>query len=67
MVYKKQRGSVAILVPVILVIIAGAIGWGAAKITKKDDGEIEETAEQFIKDETGKDIDLTPGSPEKGS
>lgn len=64
--YKKERGSIAIIVPVILIVIAGAIGWGAAKITKVDDGPVEEASEKFIKEQTGKDVDLTPGSQEKG-
>lgn len=62
----KQKGSIAIIVPIILIVIAGAIGWGAAKISKVDDGEVEEASEEFIKEQTGKDFDLTPSSPEKG-
>lgn len=47
-----------------IIIIAAAIGYGAAKYTKKDDGPIEEAAEQVIKNQIGIDIDLTPDSKE---
>lgn len=51
-------------------IIIAAIGFGAQFLFKKDgvpvqDNVIEEAAEDFIEYETGADVDLTPGSPEK--
>lgn len=59
----KQKGF-AVLVPLIIVAVVGVIGYSAHLITKKDDGPVEEMAEAYIKQETGKDIDLTPESEE---
>lgn len=60
---KKNKGAVELFVVAVVAIVAG-VGFLAAKITKKDDGPIEEAAERIIKNETGYDVDLTPGSPE---
>lgn len=48
-------------------IVASAIMAGVAStlfFKLKNDNTVEEVAEQVIKDETGVDVDLTPGSPE---
>lgn len=62
-VIKNQKGF-AVLVPLIIVAVVGVVGYSAHLITKKDDGPVEELAEQYIKSETGKDYDLTPDSKE---
>ena len=46
------------------VVLVSAIGFFASKMTGKDDSQIEETAEDFIYENTGVKIDLTPDSPE---
>lgn len=70
----RVKGS-AILLPLILIAFAAAVGIGASYFTKKDDGPVEEFAEAQIENEaevvfnlphgtmTGR-IDLTPGSKE---
>lgn len=52
-----------------LLILLGAIivGVGIAFVTKKDDTQLEEAAEMIIYQQTGVDVDLTPGSPEDAS
>ena len=50
-----------------VVIICAGIGLGATYFGPykgRPDNPIEEKCEEVIKDETGVDIDLTPGSPE---
>lgn len=59
----KQKGF-AVLVPLIIVAVVGVIGYSAHLITKKDDGMVEELSEEYIKEQTGKDYDLTPDSKE---
>lgn len=61
--FKNQKGF-AVLVPLIIIAVVGIVGYSAHKITKKDDTPIEEYAEDYIKKETGKDIDFTPDSKE---
>jgi hypothetical protein len=61
---KTQKG-VALVVPLVVLAVVGIIGYSAHLITKKDDGVVEEMAEDFIQEETGENIDLTPNSPEK--
>lgn len=53
------------IAPLIIVIIAAVIGIGSIAYFKKDDNPIEEIAEEVIKEEIGKEIDLSPKSPEK--
>lgn len=60
---KNNKGAVEFFIVVVVAVVA-VVGFAAAKITKKDDGPVEEVAEQVIKNETGYDVDLTPGSPE---
>lgn len=57
--------ELSILIIVGIVAVSAAIGFFSAKIVGKDDQPIEEAAEEVIKLETGMDVDLTPGSPEK--
>jgi len=53
-------------VQVAVAALAAAIGLSSTYIFKMgDDNQVEEAAEQVIKNETGHDIDLTPKSPEK--
>lgn len=52
---------------VIILVLAVVVGVGSALLLKKDDGPIEEAAEAIIKQQTGVDVDLTPGSPEDGN
>lgn len=53
-----------LLITSIVVACAGVVGvlsfyfWGS-------DNPVEEACEEIIKEETGVDIDLTPGTPEK--
>ena len=61
----KQRGS-AILLPLAIIAVVAIVGVSAKYIMKKDDSALEEAAENYIKDETGKDIDFTPDSKEMG-
>ena len=61
--FQNQKGF-AVLVPLIIVAVVGIVGYSAHLITKKDDGTVEEMAEDYIKSETGKDVDLTPDSKE---
>lgn len=58
---KVRDGGLFIIL--FIAAIAG-IGFGAAKLTQKDDGPIEEAAEEIIESQTGIDVDLTPGSNE---
>lgn len=60
---KNQRG-IALLLPLVIVAVVGIVGYSAHLITHKDDGIVEEMAEEYIKEETGKDMDLTPDSKE---
>lgn len=55
-----------------MLITAGVIGFAllvgiATKLVfkMKDDNQIEEVCEKIIEKQTGVDIDLSPGSPEK--
>lgn len=50
-----------------IVVIAGCSGcaYFEKKIGLPEDNIIEESVESVIQQETGLDIDLTPGSPEK--
>lgn len=59
----NQKGF-AVLVPLIIVAVVGIVGYSAHLITHKDDGVVEEMAEEYIKEETGKNVDLTPDSKE---
>ena len=40
------------------------VGIGSSFLFKKQDNVVEEYCEEVIKEETGVDVDLTPGSPE---
>ncbi len=56
-----MSNSTIALIIIILAIIVGIISyyiWGP-------DNEVEELCEDAIKKETGVDVDLTPGTPEK--
>lgn len=60
----KMRGIAT--VGFIIALVAAGISMGAAAFYKmKDDNLLEEAAEEVIRVETGVDVDLTPGSPEK--
>ena len=48
-----------------LVGIAVVLGIASGFLFKKDDNVVEEYCEEIVKEETGIDVDLTPGSPEK--
>jgi len=51
---------------VILVVLSVIIGVGSTYYFKlKKDNPIEEIAEEVIKKQTGADVDLSPGTPEK--
>lgn len=58
---KIRDGGATIL---IILAIAAAIGVGSRFLHGQDDGPIEEAAENIIKQHTGFDVDLSPGSPE---
>lgn len=45
---------------ILIVLSCTTIGLGAAYITKKKDGPIEQVAEAIIEDHTGLEVDLTP-------
>lgn len=49
-----------LIVKSVIVIAALIIGYASIFITKKDDGPIEQAAEEVIKEETGVSVDLTP-------
>jgi hypothetical protein len=59
--------SFALIVSFMIVLLATLAGITTAFTTKKSDGPIEELCEEIIKDQTGIDIDLTPGSSEENS
>lgn len=59
----KNKGAVDVVILVVVGLVA-IFGFTYSKITKKDDTPVEESSEAIIKDVTGYDIDLTPGSPE---
>jgi hypothetical protein len=61
--FKNQKGF-AVILPLVIIAVVGIVGYSAHLITKKDDTAIEEMAEDYIKSETGKDVDLTPDSKE---
>lgn len=50
---------------IILLILALSIGVSSKYILKKNDSLPEEVAEQFIEEQTGLDIDFSPGDEEK--
>lgn len=52
------------IVLISVAIVVGIIGY-TTHFFLGDDNPIEESCEEIIKDTTGMDIDLTPGSPEK--
>lgn len=54
----------ATVVAIVVVAVLAIFGFSYAKIVKKDDTPVEESTEVVIKDITGRDVDLTPGSPE---
>lgn len=54
-----------ILIPIVVIVVMAAIGIGASLYTKKDDGQIEEFAENVIEDELEDVLHLPEGS-EKG-
>lgn len=54
-----------ILIPIVVIVVMAAIGSGASLYTKKDDGQIEEFAENVIEDELEDVLHLPEGS-EKG-
>lgn len=49
---------------IVCIFLAAVIGYFSPKVTKKDDSKTEELAEEFIKNETGMEIDFTPDSQE---
>jgi hypothetical protein len=53
------------MMPFIIVIVAAVIGIGSVVYFKSDDNPVEEIAEEVIKNEIGKEVDLSPKSPEK--
>lgn len=61
--FGNQNGF-AVILPLVIVAVVAVVGYSAHLITKKDDGPVEEMAEEYIKSETGKDVDLTPDSKE---
>lgn len=54
------------IIAFVIAVLAAIAGITAALVTKKQDGPIEQVCEQIIRAETGIDIDLTPGSSDKG-
>lgn len=59
----KAIYDVSIPIIITIVTICAVTGWMSAKILGPDNA-VEEAAEEVIKVETGKDIDLTPSTPE---
>ena len=60
-----REAALAIMICTVLVVsLASGIGYLAGK--KNPDGPVEEACEKVIKDKTGMDLDLSPGSPEAG-
>ena len=73
---KNCKGFVGpLMIGIIFIVAMGAVGYGAAKLVKKEDGMVEEAAEAAIEDVAedliglpdgaleGK-VDLTPSSKE---
>lgn len=58
---KLLDGGIILLI--VITLVAG-VGMIAAKMSKKDDGPVEEVAEEVIETLTGQKVDLTPSSPE---
>ncbi len=48
------------MVPIILVVVAIVIGVGS-QMYLKPDNYVEEAAEEVIKNQTGREVDLSPG------
>lgn len=65
----KVKGF-ALLLPLVIIGVVASVGFGAHYITKKDDGPVEEAAEEIIEDQieesfgTHAHVDLSPGSKE---
>lgn len=53
-----------IIMAIIALVAAVAIGISSKKMTGEDDSWLEEVAEGYIEDKTGLDIDFTPESDE---
>jgi len=53
-----------LVITIALVAAAVIVGIGSSFLFKKQDNVVEEYCEEVIKEETGVDVDLTPGSPE---
>lgn len=54
----------AAIVIVCAVLFVAAVGLIASRYSGKDDGPIEEAAEEFIDAQTGMNVDLTPDTKE---
>ena len=59
---KLKDGGMTVFI--IILGIGLLVGLGGALFSPEPDGKIEEIGEEIIFKATGKDIDLTPGSPE---
>lgn len=63
----NKNGFIEVLIPALLVIMAGSIAVSYNYFSKApDDNPVEEACEEVIRKETGIDVDLTPSTPEKG-
>ena len=76
MLNRKQKGSVVVLIPIVIIVVSVAAAFGIAKFSGKEDGVIEEKLESVAEDAAedalglpdgaleGK-FDVTPSSKEK--
>lgn len=63
--FRKQKIRRMIMTGIVIAAIAAVVGIASIFIFKKDDGPVEQAAEQIIKAETGLDVDLSAEDKEK--
>jgi len=51
--------GINVLIRVVILVLAGLCGYTAQKLFKQSDSFVEQTAEEYIKDEIGLDIDFS--------